>query len=328
MGGELRKEPRARGEQLARAGRVAEIGHRLAGEHRIIRKPALLRALDLGVPIGALDQPHHQPAVERGRGVGEPVDHCRRAFLIGLHRKPKTLPALQRRIGEHGRDHIERQLETVGLFRVDGEIEVVLFALRASANSFGTSSAITRLARHRLVARMQRGELDRNSRTVRQARHCRRCADGVDRVAHRNRNSRSASAAYARLRPACRRKNATRAGARTVRALRRSSARARNASREAASPAAPRCGPPATQGASPDFPGSFRRLARLDQPRRDAERPGRGRDQQGFDFTSGSDQSAADNLSSISRSAVSASGTRNSASASTIRARPSWVESE
>ena len=50
-----------------RASHVTEIGHRLAGEHRIIGEPALLRPLDLGVPIGALDQPHRQPAVERRR---------------------------------------------------------------------------------------------------------------------------------------------------------------------------------------------------------------------------------------------------------------------
>ena len=47
-----------------------------------------------------------------------------------------------------------------------------------------------------------------------------------------------------------------------------------------------------------------------------------------FDLTSWWVQSPAESLSSISRSAVAASGTRSSASASTIRARPSWVESE
>src|SRR5215472_975591 len=46
------------------------------------------------------------------------------------------------------------------------------------------------------------------------------------------------------------------------------------------------------------------------------------------DLTSPSSQRPAASLSSISRSAVAASGTRNSASASTIKARPSLVESE
>ena len=78
VGGELRIETRPRGEQLARAGHVAEVGHRLAGEHRIVGKPALLRALDLGVPVGALDQAHHQPAVERARGIVAPSRSPRR----------------------------------------------------------------------------------------------------------------------------------------------------------------------------------------------------------------------------------------------------------
>ncbi len=46
------------------------------------------------------------------------------------------------------------------------------------------------------------------------------------------------------------------------------------------------------------------------------------------DMTSLSSQWPAASLSSISRSAVAASGTRSSASASTISARPSLVESE
>ena len=70
-----------------------------------------------------------------------------------------------------------------------------------------------------------------------------------------------------------------------------------------------------------------RRLARLDDAGGDAERPGRGRDQERVRLhvvRTTSRRSAS--LSSISRSAVAASGTRSSASASTIRARPSLVD--
>ena len=66
---ELRKDPRPRVEQFSGAFQVAKVGHRLAREDRIIGKPALLRALDLGVPIGALHQPHHQAAIERVRAI-------------------------------------------------------------------------------------------------------------------------------------------------------------------------------------------------------------------------------------------------------------------
>ena len=47
-----------------------------------------------------------------------------------------------------------------------------------------------------------------------------------------------------------------------------------------------------------------------------------------FDLGSWDDQSPVASLSSIRRSAVAASGTRSSASASTISARPSLVDNE
>ena len=47
-----------------------------------------------------------------------------------------------------------------------------------------------------------------------------------------------------------------------------------------------------------------------------------------FDLTSWDDQSPVASLSSIRRSAVAASGTRNSASANTMSASPSLVDKE
>ena len=55
---------------------------------------------------------------------GEPVDHCRRALLIGLHRQPEALPGVQRWVGQHRRNHLEREFETVGFLGIDGEVEV------------------------------------------------------------------------------------------------------------------------------------------------------------------------------------------------------------
>ena len=110
MGGELRKQARPRREQPLHAGHVAKIGHGLAGEHRIIGKPALLRAFDLGVPVRALHQTHRQPPPRGFGGLLDPIDHGRRAFLIGLHGEAKSLPvalAAERRIGEHGADDLE-----------------------------------------------------------------------------------------------------------------------------------------------------------------------------------------------------------------------------
>ena len=66
MRGELRKEA-GHVEQLSRAGNVIDVGHRLAREHGIVGEAALLRALDLAVPIGALHQPHGESAIIRPR---------------------------------------------------------------------------------------------------------------------------------------------------------------------------------------------------------------------------------------------------------------------
>ncbi len=105
-----------------RAGDVVQIGHRLAGEHRIVVEAALLRALDLGVPVGALDKPHHHPPVQRPRELISVADHVVRALLVGLNGKPKTVPAPKRSIAERGRDHLQRQLQPIGFLGIYREI--------------------------------------------------------------------------------------------------------------------------------------------------------------------------------------------------------------
>ncbi len=125
VGRKLRIEPPARGDQLARTDRVAQIGHGLAGEHGIVGEPAFLGALDLRVPIGALHQPYRQPAAERARGIVQPIDHRRGALLIGLNRQSEAFPAAQRLVRQHRRDHVDGELEPVGFLGVDGEIEIM-----------------------------------------------------------------------------------------------------------------------------------------------------------------------------------------------------------
>ncbi len=57
VGCELRIELRAVAKQVAGTGKVADIGGDLAGKQRIAGEALFLRALHLGVPVGALDQP-------------------------------------------------------------------------------------------------------------------------------------------------------------------------------------------------------------------------------------------------------------------------------
>ena len=74
VGGELRKDRVRRGEQFARAGEIGDVGMDLAGEDRKAVEPVDLGALDLRVPVGALDQPDHQPPPRAAGEIDEPVD--------------------------------------------------------------------------------------------------------------------------------------------------------------------------------------------------------------------------------------------------------------
>ena len=166
VGRKLRIEMRPSGEQLGHASHVVEIGHRLAGEHGVVGKPALLRALHLGVPVGTLHQAHHQAAIERTRGIVHPVDHRGRALLIGLHRKPEAVPTGERGIGQHRADHVERQFEPVRLLGVDGEIEIMLLRLAGKLEHARVQLAQHAVMRGRLIARMQRGQFHRDAGPV------------------------------------------------------------------------------------------------------------------------------------------------------------------
>ena len=231
VGGDLRIEPRPRREQLAGAVHVAEVGHRLAREHRIVGEPALLGALDLGVPIGALDEAHHDAPPERLRRVRHPVDHRRRALLIGLHREAEAVPAGERGIGERAADDVERQFEPVGLLGVDGEVEVVGLGGARELDHPRGQLGHDAVARYRLVARMQRRELDRDAGPLRQRRRAGRGADRRDRVGIGVGSSARRPARCGRPRRACRRSSGIPDAPRPAPAPRRWSGRARNASR-------------------------------------------------------------------------------------------------
>ena len=103
---ELRKEHRLL-EKLRCAGEIIGVGHRLAREDGIVGKPPLLRALDLEVPIGALDEPQHQAPAKRLTPACDMLDDRLRAFLIGLHGDAESFPAVQRGVGDDARNDLE-----------------------------------------------------------------------------------------------------------------------------------------------------------------------------------------------------------------------------
>jgi hypothetical protein len=67
VGGELREHGVRRRQQPPRAGQVGHVGVGLARIDGVAVLAVELRALDLAVPVGALDQPHHQPAAAAPR---------------------------------------------------------------------------------------------------------------------------------------------------------------------------------------------------------------------------------------------------------------------
>ena len=158
VGGELRVKAIARRDQLLDAGHVAEVGHGLAREHRIVGKPALLSALDLGVPIGAFHQADGYSAAYRASHLLDPADDRKRALLIRLHGKPKSVPAAQRWIGDNGADDFERQFQPVGFLGIHGELQLARLGHAREFEKTRRKLSDHPLARDRFKARMQRRE--------------------------------------------------------------------------------------------------------------------------------------------------------------------------
>ena len=242
--------------------------------------------------------------------------------MIGLHREPEAVPAVQRGVGEHGCDHLEREFEPVSLLGIHGEIEVEIARLARKLerprHQFGQDT----MARHRLELRMQGRELDRNAGTVRDIDGAR--GDGIDGMG---------IGGEIALRVGCR----ARALTQHVEGI---AQRARWSASSIVCPSTkcePRSRIPCRVAArTAGIPRRLMRLSRIESgvspgwmmravtPSVQAE----AETSSALDLTWCEDQSPVASLSSISRSAVAASGTRSNASANTMRASPSLVDSE
>ena len=161
--GELRVDAVGHRQQLARIGDVGDVGVGLAREHGIAGKAERLRPLDLGVPIGALDQAHHDLPVEPPRQRVEPVDDEGGARPIGLHDDAETVPAGKLGLGKHALDDVERQIEPVGLLGVDVEPHAGMAGGERQRQQPLAHHRQHRLLLRHLVARMDRRKLDRDA---------------------------------------------------------------------------------------------------------------------------------------------------------------------
>ena len=177
--GELREDFGRRFQQLARAGQVGDIGMRLARVDRIAVLAVHLGALDLAVPVRALDQAHHEPVAAAPGQIDQEVDHGRAALLIGLDHKAYAVPARERGLEAQALEQIERQLEPVGFLGIDVEPYVVLPGLHGQRQHARVELLQHARVLRAAVARVQRRQLDRDARAGLHARAGRGLAYGV-----------------------------------------------------------------------------------------------------------------------------------------------------
>ena len=98
VGRELREDRLRRGQQAGGAHFVAKIGVGFAGKDRVVGQPQFLGPFDLGIPVGALDQPHCKPVSGAGRQRHQPIRHQGRALLVRLQDEAEARPVGQIRI--------------------------------------------------------------------------------------------------------------------------------------------------------------------------------------------------------------------------------------
>ena len=180
MRGELRIDGVRRRQQAAGAGEIGEIAVRLAGIDRVVGQAVDLGALDLAIPVGALDQADHQAPPAAPGEVDERIDQRRAALLVSLDDEAEAVPAGQFGVAGEGFEQIEREFEAIGLLGVDVDADVVALGQQQQRLQAGEQFAADALALAALVTRMQRRQLDRDAGPGDRTATAAGAADGVD----------------------------------------------------------------------------------------------------------------------------------------------------
>ena len=164
VGGELRVDQIRYRKQFFRTGQIGNVGVDLTGIDRITFQTVHLRTFDFAIPVGALNQTDHQATAAARGEVNQVVDNIRAALLVGLNNKADTVPARQFRFKAQFFQQIEGDLQSVGLFSIDIDTDVVLAGQQSkrlqTRIEFIHHAVILRAA----ITRMQRRQLDRNAR--------------------------------------------------------------------------------------------------------------------------------------------------------------------
>ena len=83
-----------------------------------------LGAFDLAVPIGPLDQSHHEAASGVTGNGRHGLHRLERALLIGLNRQTQTLPGSKLRLTGQTVQQLQRKDQTVGFLSIQGKVDV------------------------------------------------------------------------------------------------------------------------------------------------------------------------------------------------------------
>jgi len=180
VGGKLGVDGVGRGQQLACTGQVGGIGVGLAGVDRVAVESVQLGAFDFAVPVGAFDQPHHQPVAAAPGQVDQKINHGGATLLVSLHHEADALKP--REIGFHAQlvQQVERKLQPVGLLGVDVQADLV-----ALGQSHQIEQDRVQLLHHPVVlraavARVQGRQLDGDAGAVDHASPSRCLSNGMD----------------------------------------------------------------------------------------------------------------------------------------------------
>ena len=182
VGRELREDGVGCGQQFAGTGDVGDVGVDLAGEDGEVFQAFDLGALDLAVPIGALDQPDHQPVAAAAAQIDDVVEREGGALLVGLHDEADAVPSRQIGVEAKLLQQVEREFQPVGFLGIDVEADIV------GAGEDGEGFQARQKLGHRAlllgarVAGVEGRELDRDAGAFVDPAPVGRPADGVDRL--------------------------------------------------------------------------------------------------------------------------------------------------
>ena len=114
-------------QEFACAGKVGDVGVDFTGVSRVAVHAVYLGPFHFAVPVCAFNQTDHQFLVVASGQVDQVVDNERATFLVGLNNETDTFVAGQVRIGNQSLHQVQRQFETVGLFGIDVDTDIVFF---------------------------------------------------------------------------------------------------------------------------------------------------------------------------------------------------------